>query len=147
MRIPTLPPHPAVFLESRAALGEYLRGRGVEHSTQPLGVTVHVDLGAIVDYVIDVHWLDDHVRFIAPSALAVPPARLAELALAAEKANAELGLPVWRLLPNLSATDTALLDHNGMLSSRVVEYALGLLREALVRDLPVFRQQLEGATP
>jgi hypothetical protein len=146
MPLPTLPPHPAVYLADRAGLAEYLRARGVDYIVQPLGFSITIDIGAIVDYVVDVHWLDDQVRFFAPSALNVPPARLAEAALTAEKVNMEIGFPVWRVLPNLSATYTVTLDHKGVLSSRVLEYALALLREALVRDLPVFRAQLEGAS-
>ncbi|MDX2087537.1 MAG: hypothetical protein SFX73_06795 [Kofleriaceae bacterium] len=144
MQLPTLSPHPGVYLAGRPALAEYLKARGVDYSVQPLGFTLNLDIGAIVDYVIDVHWLDDQVRFFAPSAVFVAVPRLPEAALLVEELNARIGFPVWRLLPNLSATYTATLDHKGLLSSRVLEYAVALLRDALVRDLPVFRARLEG---
>ena len=144
MTLPLLPPHPAVYLADRRGLATYLRARRFDYGVQPAGYTINLDIGAIVDYVIDVHWLDDQVRFIAPSAVDVAPARLAEAALAVERVNAEIGFPVWRVLPNLSATYTATLDHGGTLSSRVLEYAIALLRDALVRHLPVLRAQLGG---
>ncbi len=146
MTLPMLPPHPAVYLADREALAGYLRSRGIDYGLQPLGVTISVNIGAVVDYVIDVHWLDQQVRFIAPSAITIDPARLAEAALAVARVNAEIGFPVWRVLPTLAATYTATLDHAGALSSRVLEYAIALLRDALVRDLPVLRAQVEAAS-
>lgn len=137
-----LPPHPAVYLADRDGLAAYLRARGFDYGVQPAGYTINVDIGAVVDYLIDVHWLDDQVRFVAPSAVTIPPALLAEAALAVERVNAEIGFPVWRVLPNLAATYTATLDHRGTLSSRVLEYAIALLHDALVRHLPVLRAQL-----
>jgi len=100
MVIPTLSPHPAVYLTDRAGLAEYLRARGVDYNVQPLGFTINIDIGAIVDYLIDARWLDGQVRFLSPSGLNFPPARLAEVALTAEKVNMEIGFPVWRVTCN-----------------------------------------------
>lgn len=137
--LPVLPPHPAVHLGNLEALVGHLRSRGIGYSRQPYGVTIDVDIGEIVDFVIDVHWLIDQVRFVAVTPLTVAATSLPEVALAVEQVNAEIGFPVWRVLPTLAATYTATLDHTGALSSRVVEYAMALLRDALVRDQPVLR--------
>jgi hypothetical protein len=137
--LPVLPPHPAVHLGELEALAGYLRSRGIDYSRQPYGVTIEVDIGEIANFIIDVHWLIDQVRFVAVTPLTVAATRLSEVALAVERVNAEIGFPVWRVLPTLAATYTATLDHTGALSSRVVEYAMALLRDALVRDQPVLR--------
>lgn len=144
VKLPILPPHPAVFLAGLEALADYLRARGLDYWRQPRGVSIGVDIGDVADFVIDVHWLDDQARFVAPTPLQTPPARLAELALFVERLNGEIGFPVWTVVPSLAATYTATFDHTGALSSRVVEYALALLRDALLRDLPVLRARLEG---
>jgi hypothetical protein len=135
-----------MYIGSRDALAGYLRARGVDHGVQPAGFSVYVDIGEVADFVIDIHWLDDQVRFVAPTPVTISAVRLAEAALAVERVNAEIGFPVWRVLPTLAATYTATLDHAGSLSSRVVEYALAMLRDALVRDLPPLRAQFGGAS-
>lgn len=142
---PVLSPHPAVYVADVDAFAGYLRSRGIDHGPQPHGVSIYVDIGEVVDFVIDVHWLVDQVRFVAPTPIVIAPARLADAAVAVERLNAEIGFPVWRVLPTLAATFTATLDHTGALSSRVAEYAIALLRDALVRDQPALREVL-GAT-
>ncbi|MCY1074078.1 hypothetical protein [Archangium lansingense] len=74
-------------------------------------------------------------------------ANLAEAALAVERVNEDIGFPVWRVLPTLSATYTATLEHTGALSSRVLEYAIALLHDALLREPPVFSAQLGVGPP
>jgi hypothetical protein len=139
MDLPVLPPHPGVHLLDVEALAAYLRARGVDYWRQSYGVTITVDIGEACDFGIDVYWLDDQVRFVAQSALAVDETKLAEIALAVQRLNWEIGFPVWRVVPSLAATYTVTLDHNGALSSRELEYAMALLRLALVRDRPIFR--------
>ena len=140
MDLPVLPPHPGVHLLDVEALVAYLRARGVDYWRQSYGVTITVDIGEICDFGIDVYWLDDQVRFVAQSALAVDETKLAEIALSIQSLNWEIGFPVWRVLPSLAATYTVTLDHHGALSSRELEYAMALLRLALVRDRPIFRE-------
>ena len=147
MTLPTLPPHPAVFLSSTEELASYMRARGLSYFVQPYGFSISIDIGEIADFEIDVFWLVHQLRFIAPSPLDLSTTTQAEAALAVQRVNAEIGFPVWRLLPWLSATDTATLDHNGALSSRIFEYAHALLRDALVRDQRVFREQLGVGMP
>lgn len=60
---------------------------------------------------------------------------------------AEIGFPVWRRVPTFAATCTATIDHTGALSSRVVEYAIALLRDALVRDQPTLRAVVGDSQP
>lgn len=137
--LPVLPPHPAVYIASQAALGDYLRERGVRYRVKSDRIVISLDIPGVA--MVDAYWLSDQVRFVAQVALDVSGANPAELALAIEKVNQAIGFPVWRLLPTLSATYTVTLDHAGALSSRVVEYAVALLRDALVIDRPVFAAQ------
>jgi hypothetical protein len=141
---PRLPQHPALYIADAAALKEYLRARGVNHAQSPDGVTLYVDIGEIVDYVIDVQWLRDQVRFIAVTPIDVDVAHQAAVALGIEQLNAAIGFPVWRLVPNLAAIYTATLNHDGTLSSRVFEYAVALLRQTLVRDQAGLRALAAG---
>lgn len=140
MELPILPPHPGVHLIGVEALVAYLRERGVDYFRQSYGVSITLDIGEICDFGIEVYWLDDQVRFVALSALVVEETKLAEVALAVQHLNWEIGFPVWRVVPSLAATYTVTLDHDGALSSRELEYAMALLRLALVRDRPVFRE-------
>lgn len=137
---PVLPPHPAVYLADAHALGLYLRSRGVDYSASPQRVTIYLDVGEAADFVIDAHFIAGQVRFVAVTPLRPLPTQLAEVALVVEHLNHAIGFPVWRALPTLAATFTATLDHEGMLSSRVLEYAVALLREALIRDQPELRR-------
>jgi hypothetical protein len=139
MELPVLPPHPGVHIIDVEALAAYLRARGVDYWRQPYGVTITADIGEVCDFGIDVYWLDDQVRFVAQSGLPVDETRLPEIALAVQHVNWEIGFPVWRVVPTLAATYTVTLDHDGALSSRELEYAMALLRLALVRDRPSFR--------
>jgi hypothetical protein len=140
MDLPVLPPHPGLHLGDVEALAAYLRERGVDYVRQDFGVTIAVDLGEAFDFAIDVHWIDDQVRFVAPAGLHVQETKLGEVALAIERLNWELGFPVWRVVPTLAATYTVTLDHTGSLSSRELEYAMALLRLALERDRPRLRE-------
>lgn len=135
-----LPAHPSVYLTNLDALKEYLRARDLDYGPHPLGVTLYVDIGDIVDHIIDVQWLVDQVRFIAVTGIAVPAARLAATAMAVERVNLPRGFPVWRVLPTLAATYTVTLNHDGTLSSRVLEYAVALLYDALAHDRPALQQ-------
>ncbi len=137
-----LPPHPSVYLTDVESLKAYLRGRGVPYGLHPYGVTLDIDIGEIVDFSIDVQWLVDSVRFIAVTGLEIPPARLAELALAVERLDMRRAFPMWRVLPNLAAVFTVTRNHDDTMSSRVFEYAFALLRDALVRDRPVLKALL-----
>jgi hypothetical protein len=139
--LPVLPPHPALYLADRGALASYLLARGSRHRVRQDRVSISLGVGEFSDSMLDVYWLVDQVRFIVIAALDISSADLAEVALAVERVNAVIGFPVWRVLPTLSATFTATLDHEGRLSSRVLEYAIALLRDALVHDQPVFRAQ------
>jgi hypothetical protein len=143
MDLPVLPPHPGVHITDVEALVAYLRARGVDYWRQSYGVTITLDIGEVCDFGIDVYWLDDQVRFVAQSALVVEETKLPDVALSIQRLNWEIGFPVWRVVPSLAATYTVTLDHNGALSSRELEYAMALLRLALVRDRPVFRE-LDG---
>lgn len=147
MDLPVLPPHPGVHLGDVEALAAYLRERGVDYSRQDYGVTITVDLGGIVDFGIDVYWLDDQVRFVASAGLLVHENKLAEVALEIERLNWEIGFPVWRVIPTLAATYTITLDHTGALSSRELEYAMALLKLALERDRPRFRETPGVSSP
>jgi hypothetical protein len=147
VELPVLPPHPGVHISDVEALAAYLVARGVDYWRQSYGVTITVDIGEVCDFGIDVYWLDDQVRFVAQSALVVEETKLAEIALAVERLNWEIGFPVWRAVPSLAATYTATLDHTGALSSRELEYAMALLRLALVRDRPVFREMPGVSSP
>ncbi|WP_163988819.1 hypothetical protein [Pyxidicoccus caerfyrddinensis] len=144
--LPVLPPHPALYIADPGALASYLRAREVRHRVRQDRVSISLDIGEFSDSTLNVDWLVDQVRFSAIAALDVSSANLAEVALAVERVNSEIGFPVWRVLPTLSATFTVTLDHEGRLSSRVLEYAIALLRDALVRDQPVFRAQ-PGVVP
>lgn len=139
MELPVLPPHPTVSLSNPQALANYLRERGVKYRRRE-HVTILLDIGEGILFGISVYWLDDQVRFVAQSALAVDESKLAEVALAVERLNGEIGFPVWRVIPSLSATYTVTLDHTGALSSRALEYAVALIRLALVRDRAVLRE-------
>jgi hypothetical protein len=139
MELPILPPHPAVYLSEPRALAEYLRERGLKYRRRD-HVTILLDIGEGILFGIAAFWLDDQVRFVAQSALAVDETKLAEIALAVERLNAEIGFPVWRVIPSLSATYTVTLDHTGALSSRALEYAIALIGLALVRDRPRLRE-------
>lgn len=142
-----LPPHQAVFIASRDALVAYLKDRGVRTRVRQDRVMISLDIGEYADSVIMVDWLDDQVRFVAQVALDMSTANLAEAALLVEKINEDIGFPVWRVLPSLSATYTVTLDHTRALSSRVVEYAIALIQDALLRDPPVFSAQLGVGPP
>ncbi|MCY1022558.1 hypothetical protein [Pyxidicoccus sp. MSG2] len=144
--LPVLPPHPALYIAGPGALTSYLRAREVRHRVRQDRVSISLGVGEFSDATLDVDWLVDQVRFVVIAALDVSSANLAEVALAVERVNAEIGFPVWRVLPTLSATFTVTLDHEGRLSSRVLEYAIALLRDALVRDQPVFHAQ-PGVVP
>ncbi|WP_163996590.1 hypothetical protein [Pyxidicoccus caerfyrddinensis] len=72
----------AVHLGELEALAGYLRSRGIDYSRQPYGVTIEVDIGEIVNFMIDVHWLIDQVRFVAVTPLIVAATSLSEVALA-----------------------------------------------------------------
>lgn len=64
---------------------EHVRSLGVflKHvELQPYGVTIEVDIGEIVNFMIDVHWLIDQVRFVAVTPLIVAATSLSEVALA-----------------------------------------------------------------
>jgi hypothetical protein len=139
MELPILPPHPAVTISGPLALANYLRERGVKYRRRD-HVTILLDIGEGILFGIAVYWLDDQVRFVAQSALALDETKLAEVALAVERINREIGFPVWRVVPSLSATYTVTLDHTGALSSRSLEYAVELIRLALVRDRAVLRE-------
>src|SRR5690349_2606707 len=119
--LPVLPPHPSVYLSSSDALTEYLRERGIAYFRQTYGLSIDIDIGEIADFTIDVRWFAQEVRFIAYTDLNPAKDKLADLALAVQEVNEEIGFPVWRVLPFVSATYTATLDHNGALSSRVFE--------------------------
>ncbi|QSQ23183.1 hypothetical protein JY651_50280 [Pyxidicoccus parkwayensis] len=144
--LPVLPPHPTLYLADAGALASYLRAQGRRHRVRQDRVVISLGVGEFSDATLDVFWLDDQVRFNVIAALDISSADLAQVALAAERVNEEIGFPVWRVLPMLSATYTVTLDHEGRLSSRVLEYAIALLRDALVRDQPVFRAQ-PGVVP
>ncbi len=145
MELPVLPPHPGVFISDLQGLAAYLRERGFKYRWRD-HVKILLDIGEAILFEISVYWLDDQVRFVAQSALAVDEARLAEIALALERLNSEIGFPLWRVVPSLSATYTVTLDHTGALSSRSLEYAIALLRLALVRDQPKLRE-VHGVHP
>ncbi len=147
MDLPVLPPHPGVHLAGIEALAVYLRERQVDYFRRHYGLTITFDIGEIGDFGLDVYWLDDQVRFVAQAALTVEEAKLADVALAVQRLNWEIGFPVWRVVPTLAATYTVTLDHDGALSSRELEYAMALLRLALVRDRPVFREMPGVSSP
>jgi hypothetical protein len=147
MDLPVLPPHHGVHLASVEALAAYLRERAVDYWRQSYGVTITVDIGEVCDFGIDVYWLDDQVRFVAQSALVVDEAKVADVSLAVQRLNWEIGFPVWRVVPTLAATYTVTLDHDGAVSSRELEYAMALLRLALVRDRPIFREMPGISSP
>lgn len=147
MKLPVLSPHPTVFLSSIEELKSYLRTRQIEHFVQPFGVSLSFDMGDIVYYDVDVHWGLDQVRFFATSGLSVAPTQLAATALLIEQLNAEIGFPVWRVLPVLTATYTVTLDHTGAMSSRVFEYAFALLKDAIARDRPRLQAHLQASAP
>jgi hypothetical protein len=71
-------------------------------------------------------------------------AKLPKLAWAIERVNHQIGWPVWRLEPDVSATFTAYVNHDGTLSSRVFEHAVAQIRQCLVRDLATFRMVLRS---
>ena len=139
MELPILPPHPAASISNPLALANYLRERGFRYRRRD-HVTILLDIGEGILFGIAAYWLDDQVRFVAQSALAVDETKLAEIALVVERLNAGIGFPVWRVVPSLSATYTVTLDHTGALSSRSLEYAIALIRLALVRDRAVLRE-------
>ena len=141
-RLPVLPPHPAVYLKTRDELTSYLRTRGFQNFVREGYISISLDLGGPVDNEIDAHLLDDQVRFVTVTPFEIPDSKLALVALAVERINEQLGFPVWRVLPVLSATYTVTLDHTGALSSRAVEYAIALLSDALVRDMPALGKLL-----
>jgi hypothetical protein len=139
MELPILPPHPTVYISGPRELADYLRARGFKYRRRD-DIKILLDIGEGILFGIVVHWLDDQVRFVAQSALAVDETKLAEVAVAVERLNWAIGFPVWRVIPSLSATYTVTLDHTGALSSRSLEYAIALILLALSRDRPALRE-------
>jgi hypothetical protein len=145
MEPPCLPPHPGLFIRGPAALADYLRERGFRYLRRE-DITILVDVGENILFGIKVYWLLDQVRFVVQAALDFDESRLTEIALAVQRLNSEIGFPVWRVVPSLSATYTVTLNHEGALSSRCVEYAVALLRVSLVRGQAVLRE-VPGVRP
>jgi hypothetical protein len=139
-----VPPHPEVRLADLAALEEYLEGRGVAYERVPGGIALGFTESR-VRYSVTVEWAQGHIRLTTPvPTVDIPPDQRERLAAAIERANAQIGQPLWRLEPALVAVVDAPPDDDGSVSSGVVEHAIALTREAVFRDPPIFRMVLRG---
>jgi hypothetical protein len=139
-----VPPHPAVFLADLAALEDYLAKRGVAFDRVPGGISIGFT-SSRVKHAIAIVWSRDQLRFTTPvPGVEIPADKRAKLAAAIERVNAQIGQPVWQLEPGLSAVVVASANHDGTVSSRVVEHAIAHIREAVFRDPPIFRMVLRS---